>query len=89
MSLQGKLFPRNFFLRKVFSEESFFQGIFLQGKFFNEFSLFFINNRNFERHPLSIMITFDIFFAITVQQIENHGNKHWAHYAGLVESDER
>jgi hypothetical protein len=25
----------------------------------------------------------------TVQQIENHGNKHWAHYAGLVESDER
>jgi hypothetical protein len=26
---------------------------------------------------------------ITVQQIENHGNKHWAHYAGLVESDER
>ncbi len=26
--------------------------------------------------------------AYTVQQIENHGNKHWAHYAGLVESDE-
>jgi hypothetical protein len=26
---------------------------------------------------------------ITVQQIENHGNKHWTHYAGLVESDER
>ncbi len=25
----------------------------------------------------------------TVQQIENHGNKHWAHYVGLVESDER
>jgi hypothetical protein len=24
-----------------------------------------------------------------VQQIENHGNKHWAHYAGLVESDKR
>jgi hypothetical protein len=26
---------------------------------------------------------------ITVQQIENHGNKHWAHYAGLIESDEK
>jgi hypothetical protein len=26
---------------------------------------------------------------ITVQQIENHGNKHGAHYAGFVESDER
>jgi hypothetical protein len=25
----------------------------------------------------------------TVQQIENHGNKHWTHYAGLIESDER
>ncbi len=25
----------------------------------------------------------------TVQQIETHGNKHGAHYAGLIESDER
>ncbi len=24
----------------------------------------------------------------TVQQIENHRNKHWAHYAGLVESED-
>jgi hypothetical protein len=30
-----------------------------------------------------------IVFGNTVQQIENHGNKHWAHYAGLVKSDER
>jgi hypothetical protein len=28
-------------------------------------------------------------YKITVQQIENHGNKHWAHYAGLVGSNER
>jgi hypothetical protein len=25
----------------------------------------------------------------TVQQIESHGNKHGAHYAGLIGSDER
>jgi hypothetical protein len=25
----------------------------------------------------------------TVQQIENHENKHWAHYAGLIGSDEK
>ncbi len=43
--------------------------------------------------PLYLFILLITYFltplANTVQQIENHGNKHWAHYAGLVESGER
>jgi hypothetical protein len=38
---------------------------------------------------LELRLNFFLFKIITVQQIENHGNKHWDHYAGLVESDER
>ncbi len=38
---------------------------------------------------LSVLHTFWTATHYTVQQIENDGNKHWAHYAGLVGSDER
>jgi hypothetical protein len=34
-------------LQGIFFKERRFQGKFLQGNFFKEFSLFFINNRNF------------------------------------------